>query len=181
MAVSVMASPTVTTIQDRPAALRSLQPLRATHPDAGPGRLIPELKLVALTDQHTVLLQPRKRAQGCRQQNTPVAVELTFGGVTDQQPLQAPGRAIKTGQAHELLLDVLPLGQGIDQKAVIAIHRDHQIAIAQPGQPLAIAARQRDPAFRIQIDVGDAPKHQFSPVLPMETIFHHFFPLRHTL
>ena len=54
-----------------------------------PLRLVPQLELVALPDEHDVMLEPRVLAQRGRHEDAAGAVHVDVVGVADEQPLQA--------------------------------------------------------------------------------------------
>ena len=54
-----------------------------------PLRLVPQLELVALADEHDVMVERRVLAQRGRHEDAARAVDLDVVGVADEQPLQA--------------------------------------------------------------------------------------------
>ncbi len=70
--------------------------------------------------------QVRELAQFRRQQHPAVSVELDIRRVADHQALQAPRVFVERRQAHQLAFDFFPVGQRINQQALVAIDRDDQ-------------------------------------------------------
>jgi hypothetical protein len=63
------------------------------------------------------------------------------------------------GQTHQFALDFFPIGQGIDEQALVLVHGDHQFAAATLLQPLPIPGRHDHPAFGIESQFVGAAKH----------------------
>ena len=57
-------------------------------------------------------------------------VELDIRRMADHQALQAARLRMQAGQAHELAFDLLPVRQGIQEKALITIDRHHELPLA---------------------------------------------------
>ena len=95
---------------------------------------------------------------------------------------------VEIRQSLEFLLDEFPIGHGIDQQATVRISRNDQVPAAPFEQCVAVPRRHREPAFAVQIELRDAPKHE--PPLargqrrfrnrkraPFFPTFYHFYPL----
>ena len=78
---------------------------------------VPQLETSALADQRHVLVQAGELAQRRRNQNASGAVDLHVRGVADQQPLQIARARVEAGQAHQPLLNGLPIRGGVDEQA----------------------------------------------------------------
>src|SRR5690606_6470679 len=126
-------------------------------------RFVPELEAIALTDQHRGARQAGVLAQARRDQDATAAVELEVGRVTDHQTLQTARDGIERRQTAQLELDLLPLGQRIDEQATIgAIHGCDQTPIGALDDALAITGRHREPPLRVERHLVCTAEHHDS-------------------
>jgi hypothetical protein len=103
--------------------------------------LVPELELVALSDQHYAFVERRELAQRWRNQNPAGAVKLHVVGVTDEEALQPANLVVETGQRHQALLNRLPLGRRIEQQAAARIRGQHHVTVGTRQQRFAMFGR----------------------------------------
>ena len=94
-----------------------------------------------------------------RQQHPAVSVKWQIGRVAHHQPLQPPRRRIEAWQAHQLAFDLFPLGQGIDEEALIPVHRDDQFSLGEIEDLLAVAGGHDHPPLVVQGNFCCTAKH----------------------
>src|SRR5690606_16389333 len=99
-------------------------------------------------------------AQHLRQQDAATAVQLQVGGITDEDALELAGIRMDARHGFNLLLDLLPRIDGIEQKALgHGIDRGNEATGILADQLVTIARWHGHAPLRIQIDCADAPEH----------------------
>src|SRR5688572_17545912 len=106
-------------------------------------------------------------------------VDLEIGGMADHEPLQPPRLRIEAGQAHQLSLDLFPIGQGIDEEALVPVYGDDHPTLGALDERLPVTPRDDHAALGIEGDLCCTAKHDLgateSPISP------HFLPLGGTI
>src|SRR6478609_1528386 len=125
---------------------RGLGPLRAVFV---PAHLVPQLQSLALADQHGGPLKADELAQFSAERDAAMAIDFHLGGPPDQHVLQFVTARVQAGQAHDLLLDLLPVRRGVDKEAFVPVGGHHQAALAPGGQQGTMARGDHDPTLVI--------------------------------
>src|SRR3990172_5769510 len=93
----------------------------------------------------------------------------------DQQALQTPSLLVETRKTHQFALKHFPRRHGKQQKTMIAVHRDDELAATGFFQAITVLGRHSHTAFSIQIQCADPAKQAISPQeipqLPTSTHF----------
>ena len=88
-----------------------------------------------------------------------VPVEGQISRVAHHQPLQPARRRIQARQAHQLAFDQLPLGQGINEEALVLVDGDHQLPCGELVDLLPVAVGHDHPPLVVQGDFCCTAKH----------------------
>ena len=97
------------------------------------------------------LVELRVLAQRRRNEHASRAVHVDVDCEADQAPLQFPDARVEVGQSFELLLDQLPVREGVDQQAPVRVGGDDEVPGAALEQRVAMPRRNGEPALNIQI------------------------------
>ena len=73
--------------------------------------------------------------------------------------MQPSRRGVEAGKGHQLAFDQLPLGQRIDEEALVAIDGDHQFPLGELIDLLAVAGGNDHPPLVVQGDFCCTAKH----------------------
>ena len=91
--------------------------------------------------------------QWLAQQQTAIAIQLAFGRMAEQQPLQAALYGVHAGEHLELALYLFPFVQGVKQQAGMStIYGADQLALAFVAQPITVLGRNCQSPFAVQAD-----------------------------
>src|SRR5476651_2858999 len=96
----------------------------------------------------------------------------------DHESLQPARLCMQARQAHELALDLLPVRQGIQEKALIAIDRHHELPLGTLGDLFSIPVGNDHPALVVQGYLCCTAKHGLErSIRPFPPTSSHFAPL----
>ena len=88
-----------------------------------------------------------------------MGVDFEIGRVTYHQALQAARLRLECRQRHDLAFDLFPLGQRVEQQALIAIDRDDYSSGRLLAQPVAMPRGHDQPALVVHREFCCAAKH----------------------
>ena len=99
-------------------------------------------------------------------------------GAPNGVPIEEPRVLVQGRQSHQLSFDFFPLGERVDQQALVTVDRDHEPGIPAFLQALAIPGRNDHPALRVEGDLRCTAKHEIKrDVVPFPPTFSHSLPL----
>jgi len=98
-----------------------------------------------------------------------MTIHIKLRGVTDHQSLQSTRLLVQTWQPYQLALDFFPIRKGINQEAIIAIYRSHQLTVATRSNPFPISGRNGETPFGVQRYFGSPTEHGICDELQTRT------------